>query len=244
MNNNTNINLTLNEMILPKKNMLIYCIYIIVGYSITLVSFTFKLPQIYSIIKNKSTKSISTLSNYFDFYSILFQGLYSLHKNLSIVIYLEYFSTTLQNITIIFLSWIYSEKESSNLKYILRLIFLISTPYIIFISIINNGNYISNSIWNIMVLCGLPFMTISRLSQMKSIYINKSSGSVSLMSFVMRAVKNFFKVWIILYEAVNWQLIINQGYYGILTLGVIFMILKYNKSQILPYDKDMLKTTN
>ena len=149
MNNNTNINLTLNEMILPKKNMLIYCIYIIIGYSITLVSFTFKLPQIYSIIKNKSTKSISTLSNYFDFYSILFQGLYSLHKNLSIVIYLEYFSTTLQNITIIFLSWIYSEKESSNLKYILRLIFLISTPYIIFISIINNGNYISNSIWNI-----------------------------------------------------------------------------------------------
>ena len=244
MNNNTNINLTLNEMILPKKNMLIYCIYIIIGYSITLVSFTFKLPQIYSIIKNKSTKSISTLSNYFDFYSILFQGLYSLHKNLSIVIYLEYFSTTLQNITIIFLSWIYSEKESSNLKYILRLIFLISTPYIIFISIINNGNYISNSIWNIMVLCGLPFMTISRLSQMKSIYINKSSGSVSLMSFVMRAVKNFFKVWIILYETVNWQLIINQGYYGILTLGVIFMILKYNKSQILPYDKDMLKTTN
>ena len=224
--------------------MLIYCIYIIIGYSITLVSFTFKLPQIYSIIKNKSTKSISTLSNYFDFYSILFQGLYSLHKNLSIVIYLEYFSTTLQNITIIFLSWIYSEKESSNLKYILRLIFLISTPYIIFISIINNGNYISNSIWNIMVLCGLPFMTISRLSQMKSIYINKSSGSVSLMSFVMRAVKNFFKVWIILYETVNWQLIINQGYYGILTLGVIFMILKYNKSQILPYDKDMLKTTN
>ena len=91
MNNDTNLNLTLNEIILPKKNMLIYCIYIIVGYSITLVSFTFKLPQIYSILKNKSTKSISTLSNYFDFYSILFQGLYSLHKNLSIVIYLEYF---------------------------------------------------------------------------------------------------------------------------------------------------------
>ena len=244
MNNDTNLNLTLNEIILPKKNMLIYCIYIIVGYSITLVSFTFKLPQIYSIIKNKSTKSISTLSNYFDFYSILFQGLYSLHKNLSIVIYLEYFSTTLQNITIIFLSWIYSEKESSNLKYFLRIFFFISTPYIIFIAIINNGNYISNSIWNIMVLCGLPFMTISRLSQMKSIYINKSAGSVSLMSFVMRAVKNFFKVWIILYETINWQLIINQGYYGILTLGVIFMILKYNKSQILPYDKDMLKTTN
>ena len=244
MKNDTNLNLTFNEIILPKKNMFIYCIYIIIGYSITLVSFTFKLPQIYSIIKNKSTKSISTLSNYFDFYSILFQGLYSLHKNLSIVIYLEYFSTTLQNITIIILSWIYSEKESSNLKYFLRIFFLISTPYIIFISIINNGNYISNSIWNIMVLCGLPFMTISRLSQMKSIYINKSSGSVSLMSFVMRAVKNFFKVWIILYETVNWQLIINQGYYGILTLGVIFMILKYNKSQILPYDKDMLKTTN
>ena len=60
----------------------------IIGYSITVVSFTFKLPQIYRMIKTKSTKSISTLSNYFDFYSILFQGLYSLHKKLSLVIYL------------------------------------------------------------------------------------------------------------------------------------------------------------
>ena len=60
----------------------------------------------------------------------------------------------------------------------------------------------------------------------------------------MRAVKNFFKVWIILYEAVNWQLIINQAYYGILTVGVIYMILKYNKNDLLPYDKKISKTIN
>ena len=243
--NNTNISSQINNYIIaPKRNNLIYFLYIIIGYSITLVSFTFKLPQIYSIIKNKSTKSISTLSNYFDFYSILFQGLYSLHKHLSIIIYFEYFSTTLQNLTIIFLSWIYSEKEATNSKYFLRILFIITTPYIIFISTVNNGNNISNSVWNIMVLCGLPFMTISRISQMKSIYINQSSGSVSLMSFLMRAVKNFFFVCIILYEAVNWQLIINQAYYGILTVGVIYMILKYNKNDLLPYDKKISKTIN
>lgn len=199
----------------------------IIGYSITVVSFTFKLPQIYRMIQTKSTKSISTLSNYFDFYSILFQGLYSLHKKLSLVIYLEYFSTSLQNITIIFLSWKYSSYKMSSLSFIFRTIFLITTPYIIVISLLNNGNYIHDYIWNIMVLCGLPFMTISRLSQMKEIYVNKDVGSVSLMSFVLRAMKNFLKVFVIMFEVINFPLIINQLYYGILTMGVIVMILRY-----------------
>ena len=42
----------------------------ILGYSITLVSFTFKLPQIYTLYKTKSTESLSIASNYFDFYSV------------------------------------------------------------------------------------------------------------------------------------------------------------------------------
>ena len=78
-----------------------------------------------------------------------------------------------------------------------------------------------------MVLCGLPFMTISRLSQMKEIYVNKDVGSVSLMSFVLRAMKNFLKVFVIMFEVINFPLIINQLYYGILTMGVIVMILRY-----------------
>ena len=201
------------------------------GLLITFVSLTLKIPQIYTIIKKKSVKGLSPLSNYFDFYSILFQGLYSLHKNLSYLVYLEYFSTSIQTITIIFLYWYYSEK-SSNKDYLLRFIFIITTPLIIIFSLLKNGNLIPESIWSILVLCGLPFMSISRISQMIKIQREKSVGAVSLMSFVLRAAKNFIKVIVILFESRNWQLIINQLWYGILTLGVIIFYFKYKNYKV------------
>ena len=201
------------------------------GLLITFVSLSFKIPQIYTILKKKSVKGLSPLSNYFDFYSILFQGLYSLHKNLSYLIYLEYFSTSIQNITIIFLSWYYSEKSTYK-DYLLRFIFIITTPLIIIFSLLKNGNLIPEKIWSILVLCGLPFMSISRVSQMIKIQKEKSVGAVSLMSFILRAAKNFIKVIVILFESRNWQLIINQLWYGILTLGVIIFYFKYKNYKV------------
>ena len=201
------------------------------GLLITFVSLSFKIPQIYTIIKKKSVKGLSPLSNYFDFYSILFQGLYSLHKNLSYLIYLEYFSTSIQTITIIFLYWYYSEKSKYK-DYLLRFIFIITTPLIIIFSLLKNGNLIPEKIWSILVLCGLPFMSISRVSQMIKIQKEKSVGAVSLMSFILRAAKNFIKVIVILFESKNWQLIINQLWYGILTLGVIIFYFKYKDYKI------------
>ncbi len=201
------------------------------GLLITFVSLSFKIPQIYTIIKKKSVKGLSPLSNYFDFYSILFQGLYSLHKNLSYLIYLEYFSTSIQNITIIFLSWYYSEKTTYK-DFLLRFIFIITTPLIIIFSLLKNGSLIPENIWSILVLCGLPFMSISRISQMIKIQKEKSVGAVSLMSFVLRAAKNFIKVIVILFESKNWQLIINQLWYGILTLGVIIFYFKYKNYKV------------
>ena len=201
------------------------------GLLITFVSLTLKIPQIYTILKKKSVKGLSYLSNYFDFYSILFQGLYSLHKNLSYLVYLEYFSTSIQTITIIFLYWYYSEKSTYK-DYLLRFIFIITTILIIIISLLKNGNLIPEKIWSILVLCGLPFVFISRVSQMIKIQKEKSVGAVSLMSFILRAAKNFIKVIVILFESRNWQLIINQLWYGILTLGVIIFYFKYKDYKI------------
>ena len=201
------------------------------GLLITFVSLSFKITQIYTILKKKSVKGLSYLSNYFDFYSILFQGLYSLHKNLSYLVYLEYFSTSIPTITIIFLYWYYSEKSTYK-DYLLRFIFIITTILIIIISLLKNGNLIPEKIWSILVLCGLPFVFISRVSQMIKIQKEKSVGAVSLMSFILRAAKNFIKVIVILFESRNWQLIINQLWYGILNFGVVVFYFKYKDYKI------------
>ena len=214
------------------RSIILYYFNRILGYSITLVSFTFKLPQIYTLYKTKSIESLSIASNYFDFYSVLFQGLYSIHKNLSIVIYLEYFSTSVQNAVIIVLSWKYSKKKENSWKDVLwKCIFIISTSIIICLFLWDKGRYINENIWSAVVYCGLPFMSIRRITQMKIIYVKKSVGSVSFVSFVMRAAKNFLKVVVIVIEEVNVPLIINQAYYGILTLGVIVMYLKYRNNE-------------
>ena len=60
----------------------------------------------------------------------------------------------------------------------------------------------------------------------------KSVGAVSLMSFILRAAKNFIKVIVILFESRNWQLIINQLWYGILNFGVVVFYFKYKDYKI------------
>ena len=85
-------------------------------------------------------------------------------------------------------------------------------------------------------------MSISRVSQMIKIQKEKSVGAVSLMSFILRAAKNFIKVIVILFESKNWQLIINQLWYGILTLGVIIFYFRYkNYEKITPIKEQKMK---
>ena len=194
---------------------------------INLLSLSFKIPQIYTMLNKKTSKGISPLSNYLDFYSILFQGLYGYHKGLSILIYLENFSSSIQNIIIIFLSWYYSNEKSSNKSILLKFLFCVTTPLIIFLSVYDKGNLIPDFLWNVLVLFGMPFMAMSRIAQMRKIYVEKSVGAVSLMSFILRAMKNFIKIFVIMYEKFNWQLILNQLWLGIFTVGVIGFILKY-----------------
>lgn len=207
----------------------IYFIHQLIGLAVTAMSFTLKVPQIYTILQKKSVKGLSPLSNYFDFYSILFQGLYAQHKNLSYLVYLENYITTVQNISIIFLSWYYSDKKAEYKDYLLRGLFCLTTPLLLVVTTIDQGNYIPELIWTIMVFLGIPFMSLSRIDQMRKIYTEKSVGSVSLMSFIFRAVKNYSKVIVIAAEKFNWSLIINQAWYGILTTGVIIFYFIYNK---------------
>lgn len=216
-------------MISTDSTSIIYFLHQLFGFGVTAISFTLKVPQIYTILQNKSVKGLSPLSNYFDFYSILFQGLYAQHKNLSYLVYLENYISTVQNLTIIFLSWYYAEKKAELKDNLMRAIFCVSTPLMLSIAIMNNGDYIPEVIWTIMVYSGIPFMSLSRIDQMRKIYVEKSVGSVSLLSFVFRAVKNFAKVIVIAAEKFNWSLIINQAWYGILTTGVIILYIIYNK---------------
>ena len=69
----------------------------------------------------------------------------------------------------------------------------------------------------------------------------KSVGAVSLMSFLLRVIKNCFKVIVILFESKNWQLIINQLWYGILNFGVVAFYLKYKNYKVSEKEKKKIQ---
>jgi hypothetical protein len=206
---------------------LLFFICKIFSYVIIIFSFTLKFPQITEIIKKQSSKGLSTVSLYSDFYSVLFQGLYCLSKNFNPLIYIEYFTTAIQNFYILLLSWYYDKNYTTTAVKIKRITIILSTLFFIYISTINEGKYIPGLAWDAMIFSNIPFVTLSRISQMYLIIKTKQVGSVSSLSFFLRFFKNAMKVFVILFDSNNFSLIFNQFYNGFLSICMVFLIFLY-----------------
>lgn len=199
------------------------------GTLIFFLSFTLKIPQIFTIYKTKSTKGISSFSIYSDFISTVFQGLYCFHKGLPMSIYSEYISIVLQNFNIVLLYWYYAQEKSLMIK-IQRIIFLIFLTIFCCICLVNNGEYIPPMIWELMAASNIPFVTVSRFTQIWTIVRSKCVGAVSISSFFMRFMKNILKIISLLLETTNLILLINQSYNAFMSISVVIVIIYYKNS--------------
>lgn len=201
------------------------------GYFIFFLSFTLKFPQIFTIIKNKSTKGLSESSNYLDFLNVLFQGFYCIHLNLPFTLYSEYFNSAFQNFLIILLSWKYRNNlhRTSKSDISIRGLFIISTILFTYTCCLDQGKYIPSYIWDLIGASNIPLIAFSRFSQIYSIIKTKDTQSVSEMSYFMRFMKNALKSISIFLESSNLILLINQIYNGTLSLIVALLIIYYRK---------------
>lgn len=201
----------------------------LLGCIIFVLSFTLKIPQIILILKKKSIKGLSAMSVYVDFISTNLQGLYCYHKGLPISIYGEYISIVLQNFTILLLFWHYSNnnvRNKQNIHTFYRLIFLLLIGILYFMCLFK-GNYIPKYIWDIMASSNIPFVLVSRVTQIAAIMRSKDASSVSSSSYLMRFLKNFIKAISLLLETDTYILLVNQIFNGLTSMSVVFLILIY-----------------
>lgn len=201
------------------------------GTTIFILSFTLKIPQIFTIVKNKSTEGLSKLSTYLDLISVFLQGLYCIHKGLPFTIYGEYLSLTLQNFVIMILYWYYQNKNNKISTNEIRTgLFVVFMSIVCYISL-RDKDFISETVWEFVGATNIPFTTISRFSQISEIIKTKKSGSVSVSSFLMRTLKNGLKIVSLSLETDNYILIINQAYNGLISLFVVVLIFFYTNNK-------------
>lgn len=214
---------------------LTYLIIKFLGSLLFILSFTSKIPQIYSMIRKKTNKGLSLISLYSDFLNALFQGIFSFNKNLPLYIYGEYFSISLQNGLLVLLYWNYEDEYKNNKKNenvfkknVLRVISTLILGTYVFACIFT-PLMIPNTVIQVMGLLNLPITTISRVSQIILLINSKDAGCLSLSSNFMKLMKNCIKASILLIDVYNPILFMNQVYNGLTVLVIIVLIIAYNK---------------
>lgn len=224
-----------NEIIVEKQmnfDCINFTISTIFSYIILFLSFTLKIPQILSIIKNKSTVGISLDSSYLDFLNVYFLFIYAFKKNLSFWVWGEYISIGLQNLLIVILYWYY-EKEEDEIKRRSNVVTraLGASSCLLNVLLGLQTNIYPESIFIVFALANIPSVFLSRFFQIKHLIVNKNPGSLSASSFTMRYLKNYMQAFYLLIQVKDYLLIVNQIFNGTSSLTV-FLLIKYYSSQL------------
>lgn len=221
-----------------------YSISQIFSYIILILSFTLKLPQITSIIKQKSVEGLSISSIYLDFFNVYFQFMYTFKKNINAKVWGEYLCIGIQNLFIIFLYWYYennkSEKNVKEKKEIeennitnkktfvfLRIFGILISLTVLFVGLLTD--IYPGWIWISFALTNIPSVLLSRIFQILSLLKTRNPGSLSASSFTMRYLKNFMQAFYLLIQVGDYLLIFNQIYNGTLSFCVYVLIVYFSK---------------
>lgn len=204
----------------------------LLGLLIFSVSLTSKLPQIHSIIHNKSSNGISPISSYCDVIVTLFQFSYCYKMSYPFSIHGEFLSLLIQNLLILILSWVYVNNpiKLNNIIFFSRTVFIAFVLQFLYITF-NNCDQLPDVVWEGLAASNIPLVSISRFSQIYSIFKEKDAGTVSVYSFAMRGFKNFVKVISLMIETDSFIMVLNQGYNGLLCVCVILLIKFYENKK-------------
>jgi hypothetical protein len=201
------------------------------GFSIIAMSFTLKVPQIFSIVYNKSARGISPVSIYSDLINVLTSFLYCYKYSIPISISGEYISLLAQNFLILLLSWYYGydEKKATPLEKLNRVLILLVLFIVSYICMF--VDIFPPLFWDIMAASNVPSVSLSRFAQIAILVRTKEVGSLSLISFILRTSKNAIKTVLLLIETNEYIMIFNQVYNGILGSIVIALIIYYSEEK-------------
>lgn len=193
------------------------------GLSIGIVGLSciLKLPQILAMLKTKTIEGLSALSIYSEIMTFLFACLYPYHMKYPFVTYGENLTILIQNLMIFFLYWIYDKGKSNHNIHIFFLFLSIAITYICLTEI-----FMNNFAWYLVGSSGMILVSVSRFSQMYSSYSSKSTGPLSIFTFLLNILGNVARVFTTIKET-NDYLLVASCIYGIFLSSIVVLQIRY-----------------
>ena len=202
----------------------------IIGIAIVGLSFTFKLPQIITMIKEKTAEGLSEMSCMTDILVYLSSALYAIHLKLPFSVYGENIIILTQSAIILILFYAFTNRKSLvSLETVQRFLF---TPVIIAISYFCiEDKIIPENIWQIIASSPIIFISISKISQILTSFRLRSTGPLSPFTSVLGIVGPLSRMFTLIVESGDMFLIGTQIYSIILNTIVLVQIIMYKKQE-------------
>lgn len=193
----------------------------LLGYTIIAGSFVLKVPQIKSLYKIKSDEGLSYLSMYVEIYLLLISSLYPYHKKAPFSTYGETVIILVQSMIILLLAWKYAKNKISFVE---KFMFLLSINLIIYFCI---NEKLNDTMWNLVASSNFPLLSVSRISQIYKSYVDKSTGSLSMFTFLLALGGNLARIFTIFTESYDFMIVALYSYASLLNLVIIIQIILY-----------------
>lgn len=191
---------------------------------IVLLSFTLKLPQIISMYKSKSKEGLSYISIYSEIITFLFSCLYSYHNGYPFMTYGESVIILVQNFIILLLCWKYDKNQSSDRQ---NYLFLFLTFALTYFGI--KGEFLNDFVWSLIGSSGIPLVSVSRISQIITSFMDKSTGPLSSFTFLMNILGSVSRIFTSLKETGDKLIIFSYCYSSLLSLIILIQIIYYSR---------------
>jgi mannose-P-dolichol utilization defect protein 1 len=204
-----------------KKECITLIISKLLGYAIILVSLNFKVPQIRNMLNSKSAEGLSGFSMYVETFIFLLTILYNIHYGNPLSTYGENIIILSQNLIILFLFWKYTQRKVP----IYERVFVLSC-YTLFCYIMLQP-YIPEAFWGYLGSISVVLLSVSRFSQIYTSFITKSTGPLSLFTFVTALLGNLARAFTTYTETKDNLQLFTYCYGATLALIVLVQIIIY-----------------
>ena len=200
----------------------------IFGILIGGLAFTFKLPQIVSMVKEKTAEGLSEISCMSEIFVDLSTALYSYKIGASLSLYSDNVIILAQTVIVLFLLYAFTSiKNLSTFGVIQRLLF---TPTIITICYVCiNDKVISENAWQMIASSPLIFISISKISQILKSFSMKSTGPLSSFTYILGIIAPSIRMFTLIVESGDFVLIFIQVYTITLNAVILAQISMYKK---------------
>ena len=196
-----------------------------VGYSMIIVSFFLKLPQILKILKAKSAKGISLATFYMDTLSYSLMSAYCMHKSQPISTYGEHISVLVQCIILVGLYW---KVERVSYQYAACVICLFIVAWCLPLT----SGLISEEFWSLVPLLYTVFSVTGKLTQIQENFLNKSTGNLSFFTNFVTFLGSVSRVFTTLAELDDSVLLFSYVVGGILKGVIVSQFFTYRSTKL------------